>query len=342
MNIFAHHSPFRIFGISGFITVAVLAAVLFGLGLSAALVTLVLVVVEVSFSFDNAIINAKVLARLSEKWQKLFLTAGIVVAVIGMRVVFPILIVALTAHLSWSNVTDLALHHPKEYAEKLELAHPSIAAFGGAFLLVLALQFFFDDNRKVFWIHRLERPMAKIGKFWVPGAITIALVLLLAAIPDNAHRINTLVAGLLGVGTYIVIQLILLPLENAQARTKASRAGLVGWAAVSTLLYLEVLDASFSFDGVIGAFAITNDVLLIAAGLGVGAIWVRSLTVFMVRRKTLDNYIYLEHGAHYTVGVLAILFFISLFVQVPDVVAGTLGLALIGASLLASKKTSTA
>ena len=82
---------------------------------------------------------------------------------------------------------------------------------------------------------------------------------------------------------------------------------LAGKAAFFMFLYLEVLDASFSFDGVIGAFAITNDIVLMALGLGIGAMYVRSLTVYLVRQGTLDDYVYLEHGAHYAIGALAVI-----------------------------------
>ncbi|MGH7240858.1 MAG: DUF475 domain-containing protein, partial [Candidatus Saccharimonadales bacterium] len=147
-----HEHPFRIFAISGLLTLAGVLGVLLGSGVGAATVVVILIAVETAFSFDNAIINAKTLAKLSDYWQKLFLTVGMVFAVLGMRVVFPILIVSLSAHLSWESVLNLAFHHPHEYAEKLEAAHPAIAAYGGAFLLMLALEFFIDEKRKVLWL----------------------------------------------------------------------------------------------------------------------------------------------------------------------------------------------
>jgi hypothetical protein len=103
-------------------------------------------------------------------------------------------------------------------------------------------------------------------------------------------------------------------------------------------MYLEVLDATFSFDGVLGAFAITSDVIIIAVGLGVGAFWVRSLTVYMVRRGTLGNYKYIEHGAHYTIGILASILFLSLFISVPEVITGLAGIGVIIASIIASRQ----
>jgi hypothetical protein len=99
-----------------------------------------------------------------------------------------------------------------------------------------------------------------------------------------------------------------------------------------------VLDATFSFDSVLGAFAVTKDVVLIALGLGVGAFWVRSLTIFMVRRGTLANYRYIEHGAHYTIGILAIILFLSIIIKVPEIITGLTGIGIIIASIVASRQ----
>jgi len=330
------HSPFRIFGVSGLLTIGTLLAVLFGLGTGAALITLILIAVEVAFSFDNAIVNAKTLSKLSRGWQMVFLTFGMIIAVFGMRIIFPILLVAITAHLSWANVVDLALHHPHEYAHHLELAHPSIAAFGGAFLLMLSLEFFMDKQREAIWLHYIERPLQRISKIWVPTVVSAAVVGLIAALPGNHNSRTVLVAGMLGILTHIFIEMISNLFGSTQEAVQNQSKPRTGMAAFWTFIYLEVLDASFSFDGVLGAFAITSKVVLIAAGLGVGALWVRSITVFMVRRDTLKNYIYLDHGAHYTIFVLACVLLLSIFWNVPDVFAGVVGIGFIGSSVVAS------
>lgn len=324
------------FAVSIFLTLATLLAVLVGMGVSAALVTLVLVGIEVAFSFDNAIINAKVLEKLSRMWQQLFLTVGVVIAIIGMRLVFPIVIVMLAANLGWSDVLNLALHHPHVYADKLEQAHPAIAAFGGAFLLTLTLYFFWDKDKEIHWLHRLERPASSRGNSWLPALIAFFVVIATAAMPFNHHGGETLRAGCLGVALYLAIKLFIDLIGKLAGPVKSSVY--TGWAAFGVFMYLQVLDASFSFDGVIGAFAITNVVILIAAGLGVGALWVRSLTVFMVRRGILSSYKYLEHGAHYAIGILAAALLLSLFFEIPDAVTGLAGLGIIWASFIASRE----
>jgi hypothetical protein len=322
------------------VTVTVLSLILITgyLGPAALLVALILIAVELAFSFDNAIINAKVLEHLSPFWQKLFLTVGILIAIFGMRVIFPVVIVMLTADLSWGRVVDLALNHPKEYAEQLEKAHPSISAFGGGFLLMLALHFFMDDNRDTHWFSKIEKPLARYARWWLPAVVSVLTIVVLALLPFNEHPVETLRAGFIGIAVFLVMHLFIewvgkVAGKNINATTPGVRTGL---AAFLTFLYLEVLDASFSFDGVIGAFAITNDVVLIAAGLGIGAIWVRSLTVYMVRKGTLNSYKFLEHGAHYAVFVLAAAMLLSLLIHIPEVITGVLGIGLIGASIVAS------
>jgi hypothetical protein len=335
------HSPFRIFAVSALITIAALVGVLTDRGVGGMLIALVLIAVEVAFSFDNAILNAKVLSKMSRFWQNMFLTVGALIAVFGMRIVFPILIVALTADISWGAVLDMALHHPHEYAEKLEIAHPSLAAFGGAFLLVLALDFFVDGEKEVMWLTTIERSFSKLATHWASPVIALVVVGIVSAVPFNHHARETLVAGVLGVVVYSVIHGLTALFAKLQQRNidpgKKALAQ-VGLAAFVSFMYLEVLDATFSFDSVLGAFAVTSDVILIAIGLGIGALWVRSLTVFMVRRGTLADYQYIEHGAHYTIFVLACILFTSLFVQVPEVITGLGGIGIIISSIIASRQ----
>ncbi len=325
----------RSFAFSLTSTILVIAVSLYYLGAVALFPLLILIVIEITFSFDNAIVNAKVLKKMSPRWQQLFLTVGIVVAIFGMRLVFPILIVALTADLSWRSVIDLALNHPEAYAHELEVAHPTITAFGGAFLLMLSLHFFMAENKEHHWIEWFERPFQRIGRWWLPPVITAIVIVVLANLPANHHGHETLVAGLIGAATYVVIHGLTMLIERTTKHT-SKLAHYTGWAAATMFLYLELLDASFSLDGVLGAFAITSDVVLIMAGLGAGAVWVRSLTVHMVRNGTLDAYRFLEHGAHYAIVALALSMLISPMYEMPEAITGTVGVGLIVASVVSS------
>ncbi len=334
------HHPFRIFLITGLITILSLGFVGVELGLSALMTALVLVLIEVTFSFDNAIINAKILAGMSRFWQTLFMTVGIVIAVFGMRLVFPIVIVMLTSGLGAGEVIDLALNNPERYSQALHDSHVSIAAFGGMFLLMLCLHFFFDPARKIQWIDIIEKPLQRLGKWWAYALTSFVILVSITLLPFNQHAGETFTAGLIGIITYMVVhglaELFTRQHERAEKGSGKQLIVRTGMAGFMSFLYLEVLDASFSLDGVIGAFAITQDVVLIAIGLGIGALWVRSLTLFMVRRHVLGAYRYLEHGAHYTIGILASMMLIGLFIEVPEALAGLAGLLVVGLSIASS------
>ena len=304
-------------------------------GPKAALTTLVLVAIEVAFSFDNAVINAKTLTRLSPLWQGLFLTVGMLIAIAGMRIIFPILIVTLTAHLGWHQVVDDALHHPRLYAQYLNNAHVSIAAFGAGFLMVLCLNFFLDHKRELVWVSHIERPLRRLGTgTWLAPAVATVVIVSSSFMSENFETVWR--AGLLGVVVFSLMNALVNGIALFSGGSGSAKY--TGWGAAVAFIYLEVLDASFSFDGVLGAFAITTLVPLIAIGLGVGALWVRSLTIFMVRNKTLSTYRYLEHGAHYAILILAVALLVSIFIHVPDAVTGIAGLGVIIASIIASRE----
>src|SRR4051812_5114573 len=357
----------RTFGGSFGVTVlGLLLAFLYG-GTTGMAVAAILIVLEISVSFDNAVVNATVLGKLSAFWQKIFLTIGVLIAVFGMRLAFPLIIVGITAHLSPAEAVHLALekgsvHTPGTYANLLHEAHPAIAAFGGMFLLMLFLDFIFEE-RDITWLSWLERPLGRIGKL-DQLSVVVASVLLLSAAPQSAPEekvVSVLMSGVLGMVPYIMVNgLSGLLEEQEEAREEAgreddpgtalvpenppiSRAKATGALALKTgkaaffaFLYLEVLDASFSFDGVIGAFAITSDPIIIAIGLGVGAMYIRSLTVYLVRKGTLSDYVYLEHAALWAIGSLAVLLLLPIRYEIPEVVTGLIGVGFIAAALVSS------
>lgn len=350
----------RTFGWSFAITAAALAGALVLGGPAALALVAILCVLEISVSFDNAVVNATVLDRMNAYWQRLFLTVGILVAVFGMRLLFPLLLVGITAHVGPVEVIRLALEggpvdQPGTYAALLHEAHPSIAAFGGMFLLMLFLDFVFE-NRVVTWLGWLERPLARIGKLDQVSVVVALVSLVVVAQTLAAEPGTVMIAGGLGVTTYVLVNGLGELFESggsdgeenvagihgdALAVEKSLRPGgatkqVAGKAAFFLFLYLEVLDASFSFDGVIGAFAISQDIFVIAAGLGVGAMYIRSLTIYLVRKGTLDDYAYLEHGAHWAIGALAVILLVSIRHEVPEVVTGLIGVAFIGAAMVSS------
>ena len=338
---------------------AVILSAVFG-SLEMALIVALLAVLEISISFDNAVVNAAVLKTMTAKWQQIFLTWGILIAVFGMRLVFPIVIVAVAAGMGVGNVIDLAINNPDLYAAKLEESYPVIAAFGGVFLLMVFLNFFFDGDKDHHWLTPIEKPLAKVGGIeGITAAIAaIALILVAKLVAKDEHQLDVLVAGLAGLVAYLLSNGAAGALEKSmedeiemeheiEERAKrehpedpnhaaAAALAAVAKGGLASFLYLELLDASFSFDGVIGAFAITTDIIVIAIGLGLGALYIRTLTVYLVRQGTLSEYRYLEHGAHWAIGILAVLLFIGIEHHIPEVITGTLGAGCILLSFLFS------
>jgi len=292
----------------------------------------VLAVLEISLSFDNAVVNATVLRDMTPAWRHRFLTWGIAIAVFGMRLVFPLVVVSAVARIGPLQALELAALQPLEYARILTSAHHTLGAFGGAFLGMVCLKYFFDAEKEVHWLGVLESRLALLGKI---EAVELALMILalygFSRLVPGHEALPFLVAGLFGLVTFIAVDGIGSALEVGPDRRRD-----VHRASAANFLYLEVLDASFSFDGVIGAFALTNNLFVIAIGLGVGAMFVRSLTVMLVERGTLASYRYLEHGAFYAIGALALLMLVGTVADVPDAVTGLIGAAFIGLSLWSS------
>lgn len=323
------------FRLSFIVTALCLAAAFYWSGIAGAFIAIILGILEVSLSFDNAVVNASVLKRMDERWQQYFLTWGILIAVFGMRLIFPIAIVAAATGIDFVGVTDMALSDPETYSRHLEESHVQIAAFGGMFLLMVFFSFIFDEGKELHWLGLIEEKLAGFGKL---ESIEIILALGLLLITQHwlpeAIRLEALVAGVSGVILFVIVDSLDALFEDQEEGAQLS--GGIKKAGMMSFLYLEVLDASFSFDGVIGAFAITQDVVIIMLGLAIGAMFVRSLTVYLVRQGTLDEYVFLEHGAHYAIGVLAGIMLISMTHHIPEVVTGLVGAILIGLSVFSS------
>jgi uncharacterized protein len=340
----------RYFGFSIALTAtALIVGLVFG-GPAALLSVVVLGVLEVCLSFDNAVVNAKVLARMSPFWRKMFLYVGIFIAVFVMRAFLPILLVAVTASLSLGDVFSLALNYPDTYAHHVEDASEAIYTFGGVFLLMVFLNFVLDEEKDSHWLAWLERPLAKIGKLDTMAVLIALVAIFIGAEIADPEKFGTVwAAGGAGLATYLAVQILNQIMEGDEDEdengesvpgpTGNSTNGptkAVATAGLGAFLYLEVLDASFSFDGVIGAFAISSNIFVILLGLGVGAFWVRSLTIFMVDRGTLEQYRYLEHGAMWAIGVLAVIMFAELRFHISEYVTGLTGVVFIIAAVITS------
>jgi uncharacterized protein len=295
-------------------------------------IVVVLSILEVSLSFDNAVVNASVLEDMDAIWQRRFLTWGMVIAVFGMRIVFPLAIVAIAAGLGPAEAIRLSLNDPARYEEIVSSAHIGIAGFGGAFLAMVGFSFFFDGEKEVHWIEWIEARLSVVSNIKAAEIALLLVVLYVISLQlAPADALTFMVAGTLGLVTFIAVEAISTVLEMREAALAAQ--GAVVRSGLGGFLYLNVLDSSFSFDGVIGAFALSNNMVVIALGLSIGAMFVRSMTIHLVQKGTLAQYRYLEHGAFWAIIVLGAIMLLSAKWHIPETVTGLLGAVLIGLSL---------
>lgn len=286
----------------------------------------VLAILEISLSFDNAIVNVNVLKGLKKKRRQRFLTRWILIAVFWMRIIFPIILVSIFAGITPRAAVSLDFSDPSHYAAILEDASTIIAWFGGAFLMMVGLRFFLNKEKNIFWLSRFEKAMKRLWKIQaMSAAIVLWFLLFFSYFLDPLHSHEFLSAGVRWIILYIVISGLssFFSHDDAEGAKLAAKTGLTGF------IYLEILDASFSLDGVIWAFAISTDIVIIALWLGIGAFFVRSFTIFMYREKTLKSYRYLEHGAFYAVLALALMMFLGTIIDLPEVVIGGIWLLFI-------------
>jgi hypothetical protein len=312
--------------------VGLTVAVLIG-GIQAIFITLILAVLEISLSFDNAIVNAKVLKDMSEIWRKRFLTWGMIIAVFGMRLLFPVLIVSIVSGFTPWGAFSLAISEPDKYAHALESASIVISGFGGGFLLMVFLKFFFDAEKEIHWIRTIEKRLVKFARLEsVEIIFALIVTVIVSQILPKDESSSFLLAGILGIIGFLCVK----GLEGMLQHGHHSAVSTVVKGGLGTFIYLEILDASFSFDGVIGAFALSKNIYIIMIGLGIGAMFVRSLTLYFVGQGTLSKFIYLEHGAFWAIGALAVIMYVSTIHEVPEIVTGLIGGVLIISALFAS------
>jgi hypothetical protein len=317
----------RIFGFAHTVAIAALIGGFIVGGTQGLIVVALLGVLEIAVSFDNAIVNATVLARMNRYWQRMFMTVGVLIAAVGMRLVLPLAIVAVGAHLTPWSAVNLAYADPNRYHSLLMTAQPGIAAFGGLFLLMIALAFF-REEREVHWWPAMEKRLpALLGRRGVP--ILIALLFTVIAggtVPAQDH--TRVIAGcLIGLVCYLGVHSLAGHVADRADADGAPRprTTVEGRSAFLLFVYLELLDATFSMDSVMGGFSVTLDIALITLGLAIGAGYIRALTVYVVRRGTLDEYRYLEHGAYYSIALLSVLLLWEVWRDVPDWVTAVAG-----------------
>lgn len=295
---------------------------------SAILVVLGLCLFEAISSVDNAIINAEVLSGMSKRARLWFLSWGIFFAVFVVRGLLPWIIIWATApQLGFWGAFTAMFSGNRHAAEAIEGSSPVLLIGGGMFLVLLFCSWFFREKKNCAFAYETA-VMQKRRWFY------LTLLILLILIGGYAWQKSVVMAAsvLIGVAVFLVTHAFKMSAERKEKELITSRA-----SDLSKIVYLEILDTTFSIDGVLGAFAFTLSVPLILAGNGLGAIVVRQMTVSNIER--VKKYLYLKNGAMYSVLFLGLFMVVRSFgLHVPEWVTPIVTFAVIGFFFMRSKK----
>lgn len=290
-----------------------------------------LILFETVSSIDNAVINAEVLSTMSKKARKWFLLWGLLIAVFLLRGALPWAIVwAVNPSLGPIGSFTAALSSDPAVAEAIESSKHILLAGGGIFLIFLFFHWLFLEPKN--YGLRGERFFHSKGVwFYAVVSILLAIIVWFAIQKDSLMAFGAVI----GSTAFFITHGFK---ENAkQAEERMLHKGSSHLSDMSKILYLEVIDATFSIDGVVGAFAFTLSVPLILLGNGIGALVVRQLTISNIDR--IKKYIYLKNGAMYSIFFLgAIMLADSFGVHIPSWFTPVVTALVVGYFFLKSKK----
>ncbi len=294
-----------------------------------AIITIVgLSLFETVSSIDNAIINAEVLGTMSKQARSWFLLWGLIIAVFVVRGLLPWLIVwAFNPSLGPIQAFMSTLSGNLAVRNSIEKSAPILLIAGGIFLVFLFLNWLFLEEKK-FGLPRTEKFFMERG-VWFYAVVSA----LLAVITWFAIRQNNMMAfgAVMGSTLFFITHGFKQSAEKEETKLKGSVK-----SDFSKLLFLEIIDATFSIDGVLGAFAFTLSVPLILLGNGLGAVVVRQLTVGNIER--IKKYVYLKNGAMYSILVLGVIMILHSFgFKIPEYVSPLATFIIIGGFFWKSK-----
>ena len=277
--------------------------------LSIMLTILGLALFETITSIDNAIINAEVLTKMSQRARKWFLLWGLIIAVFVVRGLLPALIVyAANPSLGFGGVFTAMFSDDPAVQQAVEQSAPVLLIAGGVFLIFLFFHWLFMEHKHYGLF--CEEFFVEQG-VWFFAVVSI----LLTIITWYAINVDKMMAfgAVVGSTAFFIVHGFKQNAEIKEKELKESKegSGAAGLSDLSKLLYLEVIDATFSIDGVVGAFAFTLFVPLILIGNGIGAFVVRELTIRNI--ENVKKYIYLKNGAMYSILFLGIIMILDSF-----------------------------
>jgi hypothetical protein len=288
-----------------------------------------LVVFEVVNSVDNAVVNASVLKTMNMLWRKRFLFIGIITSVFLVRFLLPLVIVWISVPtISVSEIFLAFLGQSQVAAQAISIQKPIILMFGGVFLLYLYFHWVFLEHKDPLYIEKFLKEKHGAWFFAVAAVLLVAIMYL--------ARFNPLMmlSAAIGSATFFLLYGLR---ETAKTSEENMVAGTSGLNDLSKFVYLEVLDATFSFDGVVGAFAFTINLLLILIGMGIGAIVVRELTIKGI--DIIGKYKYLKNGALTSIGFLGLFMLVESFgIELPSYLPTIITFLLVGFAFYKSRK----
>jgi uncharacterized protein len=288
-----------------------------------------LVVFEVVNSVDNAVVNASVLKTMNMLWRKRFLFIGIITSVFLVRFLLPLVIVWISVPtISVSEIFLAFLGQSQVAAQAISIQKPVILMFGGVFLLYLYFHWVFLEHKDPLYIEKFLKEKHGAWFFAVAAVLLVAIMYL--------ARFNPLMmlSAAIGSATFFLLYGLR---ETAKTSEENMVAGTSGLNDLSKFVYLEVLDATFSFDGVVGAFAFTINLLLILIGMGIGAIVVRELTIKGI--DIIGKYKYLKNGALTSIGFLGLFMLVESFgIELPSYLPTIITFLLVGFAFYKSRK----
>ncbi|MFA4998470.1 MAG: DUF475 domain-containing protein [Candidatus Paceibacterota bacterium] len=289
-----------------------------------------MIIFETVNSIDNAIVNAYVLKTMSEKWRKIFLFWGILTAVFIIRGLLPLLVVWLSVpEIGFMGAFNAMFSSNPEIADLMEARKGIILIGAGVFLLLLYLHWLFlEEKHPLFVVDKFIKPNYGV---WFYGFAALILVVLLYLARSSPFL---MLSAAVGNAVFFIMYGFR---EQAEKQETKLKGNVNQFSDLSKLMYLEVLDASFSFDGVMGAFAFTTSVPLILIGNGIGALIVRQLTI-----KSIDKvakYRFLKNGAMTSIGLLGVFIILKSFgFEIPEVLPTLITFLLVGVAFWQSKK----
>lgn len=302
---------------------------------SATLTIAGLCIFEVVNSLDNAVVNSGILARIhSPKARRFFLTGGMFISVFVVRGIAPFIIYYIpNAHLGIKRVAQSFFTSDPSVKHAVALMAPNLLMAGGVFLSLLFLHWLLVEEKDLGYAFEIW--ISKLGSSWFFGVVGVELVAIMAVVKFTVHpaerATNLMLAAAVGIGGFFVVDGFKEYAEATEEKLLDQEAGsaspsISDWSKV---LLLEVIDASFSVDGVVGAFAFTLVVPFILIGNGIGAWIVRELTLGSVDR--IADYKLLANGAFYSIGILGGSMILEGFgVDIPSWVSPAVTFSLVG------------